>query len=537
MTKEELEFTVENGVLKGKKREPSTKNPHLGKIILENLKRKPDFVGQVSALTGEEYTFGQIREKTIRCALWLKKQGVSPGDIVVTCSDNNMDCALPMIASLCIGATFNGWDHKLDAKSLKYFDSLVKPKVIFVNESAAPVVSSELAKENPSLRVVVFGKVPGMLSFSEVILNQSVEEIRAFECSEVFNPAIVFLSSGTTGWPKAIELSHACLLGHLDTFLTFESYRDVLGTFSTLNWISGVLITLAALYSGCKRFVFPSFEEELSCKLLQDTKIKWVMIPTNTLTRLTKFKDFRKYDLSSLEVVSTGGSGMSSTVQKACRNLLPDCAVLQMYGMTEFGGVICAQKDNNTKLGSCGTVVSNVEIKIVDPETGKILGPNQKGEIHAKAYEIMMGYKGNPQATKEVIDSEGFLRTGDIGYYDENGEIFIIDRIKELIKYRGDHVSPAEIEAVLQSHPGVKEAAVVGVPVPGDDEHPLAFVTRVSDSKVTGKELIDLVADQLADVKRLRGGVRFLESMQYTSSGKIDRKKLKAMARDLASKA
>ncbi|XP_046467339.1 luciferin 4-monooxygenase-like [Neodiprion pinetum] len=151
---------------------------------------------------------------------------------------------------------------------------------------------------------------------------------------------------------------------------------------------------------------------------------------------------------------------------------------------------------------------------------------------------MMNCYYNDPDATAATIDEEGWMQSGDLGYYDEDGEIFVVDRLKELIKYRGYHIYPVEVESVLLSHPGVKEVAVVGLPHPVDDEHPIAFVVRTESSltgeEVTEQELIDLVATEMADSKRLRGGVKFLDNLPKTPSNNIRRGYVRDLARSMA---
>ncbi|KMQ86343.1 luciferin 4-monooxygenase [Lasius niger] len=208
---------------------------------------------------------------------------------------------------------------------------------------------------------------------------------------------------------------------------------------------------------------------------------------------------------------------------------------LPFLGMTELGGFGTLQNSNN-KNGSCGTVVQDVQIKIVDLENAKVLEPNHLGELWLKTATIMNGYYKNLEATKSTVDEQGWLHSGDIGYIDEDGELFVIDRIKDLIKYRGHQISPGEIEGVLLLHPAVLEVAVTAIPHATDDEHPIAFVTKTPGAEVTEQELIDLVANNMMDQYKLRAGVIFLNALPYTSSGKIAKRELKAMAKKLVMK-
>ncbi|KAL6434387.1 hypothetical protein ACFW04_006056 [Cataglyphis niger] len=362
--------------------------------------------------------------------------------------------------------------------------------------------------------------------------------------------------------PKGVEMSQYTLL-LISEIKNLDMTNAVSIWFSSLYWISGVMMNFKAIAQGAKVIIYPEFDEEMTCLLIEKYKVTLIFLSTSMISRFLRADCVKKYPLSSLKVIIFGGAGMKAKTQEDMRRILPHVHMLQGFGkclfnvikyykyqnikhrnyyekfyyiyigMTELGGIATLQLPNH-KNGSCGTVIQNVQIKIVDPENGKILGPNQSGEIWIKAATMMNGYHRNPEATKNTIDEEGWLHSGDIGYFDEDGELFIIDRIKELIKYRGYQISPGEIEDVLLSHPAVLEVAVVAVPHEIDDEHPIAYVTKRPDVKVTEQELIEFVANNMMDQYKLRAGVIFLDSFPYTGSGKIARKDLKAMAKKLA---
>jgi len=179
-------------------------------------------------------------------------------------------------------------------------------------------------------------------------------------------------------------------------------------------------------------------------------------------------------------------------------------------------------------LGSVGQLIPNMTAKIVDVETGKELGVGQQGEVWVKGPNIMKGYHNNPSATNATIDQDGYLHTGDIGYADTNENLFITDRLKELIKYKGFQVAPAELEALLLSHPEVNDVAVVGKPDAEAGELPTAFVVLKKDSKVTENEIIEWAEKKTSPYKKLRGGVVFVDVIPKSTSGKILRKEVKA---------
>ncbi|VAI56195.1 unnamed protein product [Triticum turgidum subsp. durum] len=202
------------------------------------------------------------------------------------------------------------------------------------------------------------------------------------------------------------------------------------------------------------------------------------------------------------------------------------------YGMTEAGPVLAmclafAKEPFKVKSGSCGTVVRNAALKIVDPDTGASLGRNQPGEICIRGEQIMKGYLNDPESTKNTIDKDGWLHTGDIGLVDDDDEIFIVDRLKEIIKYKGFQVAPAELEALLITHPEIKDAAVVSLKDDLAGEVPVAFVMRIEGSEITEDDIKKFVAKEVVFYKRIHK-VFFTDSIPKNPSGKILRKDLRA---------
>ena len=186
-----------------------------------------------------------------------------------------------------------------------------------------------------------------------------------------------------------------------------------------------------------------------------------------------------------------------------------------------------AKEPFEVKSGACGTVVRNAEMKIVDPETGLSLPPNQAGEICIRGAQIMKGYLNDEEATKRTVDKDGWLHTGDVGYIDDDDQVFIVDRFKELIKYKGFQVAPAELESMLIAHPDISDAAVIPMKDEVAGEVPVAFVVRSSGSKIVEDEIREYISKQVVFYKRL-AGVFFTDSIPKAPSGKILRKELRA---------
>ncbi|XP_011872345.1 PREDICTED: 4-coumarate--CoA ligase 1-like [Vollenhovia emeryi] len=534
MVADQKTFTVENGVYKGKETHTSNKYKSLGELMWISMKNHKDKIAHLDACTEERFTYAEFQDKVTRCALWLQKQGIKCGDVISVCTSNHPNSIVPCIAATYINAIFNPWNEGMDLPTALHVLQLTTPKAIFCSEKSVDVVLRALKEKNYSSTVVVFGKHADAVSFSDILKNCNDEEAANFRyvaLDDIKKTACIMHSSGTTGMPKGVELSNYTML-----LISEDNNLDMTNVptlwFSSLYWISGVMLNVKAITQGATVILYPDFDEETTCQLIEKFKVAVMFLSSSMINRFVRAGYVKKYSLPSLKVILGGGAIIKPKVQEDLKSALPHVQILQGYGMTELGGLVTLQLPSH-KNGSCGTVTKNVQIKIVDQESGKVLGPNQSGEIWVKSAIIMNGYYRNPEATKSTIDEEGWLHSGDIGYVDDDGELFIIDRIKELIKYRGYQISPGEIEGVLITHPAVMEAAVISIPHALDDEHPLAYITKKPGAKETEQELIDFVAKNMMDHHKLRAGVVFLETFPYTGSGKIARKDLKEMAKKL----
>ncbi|KAL6423477.1 hypothetical protein ACFW04_010216 [Cataglyphis niger] len=534
-TNDSRTFTVENNVYKGE--EISKYNyKSIGEIIWNKIKSYSNKIVHLDACTEQVVTYAELQDKIVRCALWLQKQGIKPNDVISVCTSNHLNSIVPCLAAIYINAIFNPWNENMDLKNTLHVIQLTTPKVIFCTEKSINVILRAIKESNSNYdpTIVIFcDRNFDVISFSDILNTYSDGEVATFqyiECNDMKKTMCILHSSGTTGPSKGVELSNYCLLNiSEDKNIDFTNAVSI--WFSSLYWITGIIMNLMAIAQGAKIIIYPEFDEEMLCLLIEKYKITTTFLSTSMMNRSLKAGYIKKFSLSSLKVITFSGAKINAKVQEEMRCILPHVEILQVFGMTELGGFGSMQCSNH-KNGSCGTVVQNVQMKIV--ENGKVLDPNQLGELWIKTPIMMNGYYKNLEATKNTVDEQGWLHSGDIGYFDEDGELFVIDRIKELIKYRGYQISPGEIESVLISHPGVFEVAVTAVPHATDDEHPIAYVIKTPGAEVTEQELIDMVANNMMDQFRLRAGVIFLNALPRTSSGKIARIELKAMAKKLA---
>jgi len=280
--------------------------------------------------------------------------------------------------------------------------------------------------------------------------------------------------------------------------------------------------------------VFKEFEVQTFLKAVETHKVKRLFVVPPLVIFLSKSEVVEDYNLSSIKEIISAAAPLKESTEREIKKRLNLKLIRQAYGLTEttFAVVYSDREEDKWKPGSSGKVTPYNKFAIRDLETGRFLGPNQSGEVCIKGEMVMKGYYNNPEATRMTFTEDGWFLTGDVGYYDEEFNFYITDRIKELIKFNGFQVPPAELEAVLLSHPEIQDSGVVGLPDERAGELPLAFVVKKQGSLLTEVDVQNFVRRKLSQQKWLRGGVIFVDEIPKTASGKILRRKLKILAQE-----
>lgn len=394
----------------------------------------------------------------------------------------------------------------------------------------------EYAWEN-EIKVICTDTAPkGCLHFSE--LTEADE--RDLPETEVKPDDVVALpySSGTTGLPKGVMLTHKGLVTSVAQQVDGENPHlyihgdDVVLCALPFFHIYSNSILLCGLRVGAQILIMQKFDINLFLELIQKYKVTIGPFVPPIVLAIAKSPVVDNYDLSSVRTVMSGAAPLGKELQDTVRAKFPNAKLGQGYGMTEAGSVLAmclafAKEPFEIKSGSCGTVVRNADMRIVDPDTGSSLPRNQPGEICIRGDQIMKGYLNDPEATERTIDKEGWLHTGDIGFIDDDDELFIVDRLKELIKYKGFQVAPAELEALLLTHPQISDAAVIPMKDEQAGEVPVAFVVKSNGCSLTEDEVKEFVSKQVIFYKRIKK-VFFVDAVPKSPSGKILRKNLRA---------
>lgn len=351
-------------------------------------------------------------------------------------------------------------------------------------------------------------------------------------------------SSGTTGNPKGVMLTHRNLVSNVAQIRPVQGMTADDRILAVLPFfhIYGMTVLLnAALHARARLVIMPSFDLAKFLGHIADQKCTFAFIAPPVAVALAKHPLVERYNLSSLVGIMSGAAPLDEDLAEAVTKRL-NCKLVQGYGMSELSPVSHVTPfDGGRELvgsvapkASCGWTVPNAVSKIVDPATGAEIRPpasglSETGELWFKGPNVMAGYLNNDTATAETIDADGFLHTGDLARVDSTGCVYIVDRLKELIKYKGYQVPPAELEAVLLTHPQIADAAVIGVvDTESGEEVPKAFVVTQADGDVTAEDVMAFVAEHVAPYKKVRQ-VAFIDAIPKSAAGKILRKDLRGV--------
>jgi acyl-CoA synthetase (AMP-forming)/AMP-acid ligase II len=344
--------------------------------------------------------------------------------------------------------------------------------------------------------------------------------------------AVLPYSSGTTGRAKGVILTHRNLVANLQQIAVLGDVGTESKILAVLPFfhIYGMTVMMnQGLHRRATVVTMPRFDLVEFLRIIAEYQVDRVYIAPPLAVALAKHPIVENYDLSCIDVIFSGAAPLDAELGHAMGKRL-GCTVLQGYGMTELSPVShCIPDDRpDVDLSSSGFALPNIICKLVDPDTGREVGPGERGELWVKGPNVMSGYLNNPEATALTLDDEGYLHTGDVAEVTSDGVFSIVDRVKELIKYKGYQVPPAELEALLLTHEKVADVAVIGVQDAEGEEVPKAFVVRQeAGADLTAEDVMTFVAERIAPHKKIRV-VEFIDQIPKSASGKILRKDLRA---------
>jgi acyl-CoA synthetase (AMP-forming)/AMP-acid ligase II len=490
---------------------------------------------------GKRWTYAQLNERVNQLANVLASMGVEKGDRVGILHVNCNQYLEAYFATTKLGSIFVPLNFRAKADELSYMISNAEAKVLFVGSRYLDVVDTMLPQLSTIRQCIsIDSRNEGKLYYEDLFREASSEELMTEIGDE--DVTILVYTAGTTGRPKGVPLRHnafvSYVLDNVEPASPDIEERNLLTV--PLYHVAGIQAMLAAIYGGRTLVMMRQFEVKEWLEMIQREKATRAMLVPTMLKRVIDDPDFNRYDLKSLKVVTYGAAPMPFEVISKAIRALPWVRFINAFGQTETASTITTlgpedhilegtEEERGKKLkrltSSIGRPLPDIEVKIVD-EDGKALGPLEVGEILARGSRIMSGYWRDEQKTKQVITSDGWLRTGDMGWMDEEGYIYLAGRGDDMIIRGGENISPEEVENVLHSHPKVEEAAVIGVSDPEWGQEPRAIVVLKEGETATAEEIMEYCRSRLSGFKRPRSVV-FLDSLPRNPMGKVLRKKLR----------
>ena len=524
-------FTVTDMIFRSPLPETEIPDAALSDYVFADAEQHAGKAALIDGVSGRALTYGELLEAVRRAATGLARRGFKKGDVLAILSPNLSEYVVAFHAVALLGGvvtpinplyTVEEIGKQLADARARYLVTI--PQLLARAREAASVSSVE--------ELFVFGEAEGATPFA-ALLEGDTDELPAVDINAREDLVVLPYSSGTTGVCKGVMLTHRNLVANLAQIkASGHDWRDdTLVCVLPLFHIYGLVVVCNyGLRCGSTIVTLPRFDFAQLLRVMQDYRVTLAHLVPPVILSLAKQPAVEDYDLSSLRMIFSGAAPLGAELTRECATRL-SCDIVQGYGMTETSPVTHISTPDRSKHGSVGLCVPSMECKIVSVETGEELGVGAEGEICVRGPQVMKGYLNRPEATAQTIDPEGWLHTGDIGYADAEGYFYVVDRAKELIKYKGFQVAPAELEAQLLTHPSVADAAVIPSPDEEAGEVPKAFVVLKDGAGLSAEELIRFVAGRVAPHKKIRR-VEFVEQIPKSPSGKILRRLLVARERE-----
>ncbi|TSD48659.1 4-coumarate--CoA ligase family protein [Rhodococcus sp. KBS0724] len=491
----------------------------------------------VEGSSGAVTTYASLIAQINGVAGALAARGLAVGDVVALHSPNVPAFGSVFHGILRAGGVATTINALYTAEDIA--KQLTDSKATFLFTVSPLLPQAKVAADQvgiPAENVFVLDGAEGHLSLRDLLGEGAQAPDVSFDPATQL--AVLPYSSGTTGRPKGVMLTHRNLVANVCQIMPrmgIGADDKILAVLPFFHIYGMTVLLNAALYARASLITMPKFDLVEFLRIVAEQKSTYIFVAPPVAVALAKHPLVDQYDLSSVHTIFSGAAPLDAALGKAVAERL-NCRVRQGYGMSEMSPVSHAipfDRDD-IALDSCGPTIANMECKLVDPGTGEevaypAVGSGEvsaPGELWCKGPNIMAGYLGNEQATKDTLDADGYLRTGDIATVDAEGVVTIVDRLKELIKYKGYQVPPAELEALLLTHPQIADAAVIGVLDDEGEEVPKAFVVLQDGATLSEADVIAFVAERVSPHKKVRK-VAFISTVPKSAAGKILRKDLR----------
>lgn len=488
--------------------------------VFSGLENRLNDVVITDGLDGRTFTAGAFMDQVKRLAGGLLARGFTTGKTVALMAPNSPEYCVIFHAVAWAGGTITTLNPTYTSSEVAHQLSDSGAELLIT----IPAFLETARKGAGDLELCVIGAAEGVASLDDYFGAPLEAQVPVDLAT---HSVVLPYSSGTTGLPKGVRLSHRNVVMNINQSAAGADFQagETAAAFLPFFHIYGMVLMMN-MHLGCggAMVTMPRFDLELFLRICQDHKSRRMWVVPPVALALAKHPMVDQFDLSSVDQIFSGAAPMGAELSDAVAKRL-NCAVLQGFGMTELSPVSHVTPLSAPKSGASGLAVPNTLCRIVDPETGEDLEAGHEGELWIKGPQVMIGYLNNDKATTEAMTSDGWLKTGDVSVIDDEGYMFIVDRLKELIKYKGFQVAPAELEATLVGHAGVQDAAVIGKPDEEAGELPVAFIIK-ADPALTEADIKAHIAETLSHYKQLHE-VFFVDEIPKSPSGKILRRFLR----------
>jgi len=492
--------------------------------------RSNEFSGKNAIVYPTRLAYGDFWRLVDNLASSLLNGGVDKGDRVCLLERSSPEFQIAFNAVVQTGAILVPLNPMSKEMEIEFVVNDTSAETIILRDEFYPRVK-KILMNTPSLKkIIVIGKeIPEALSF-ETMVQRRQTEVSPVEIHPEEDLCVIPYTSGTTGLPKGAMLTHYNLVCNtLQSVAAFQLLdNEVALNVTPFYHIFGLTVgMLTSLSIGATQVILEKFHRKDFCELISRYRATYAFLVPPMFIALVSYSDLRNYNLSSLRFAANGAAPISPEVARKFQDLT-GVTVYHQWGLTEASPVVAANPWHKIKIESQGIPLSDTEHKVIDPDTCRELPKGETGELIIKGPQVMKGYWNRPEDTEKafiIMDGQRWLRTGDIARIDDEEYEYLVDRLKETIKYKGFSVSPNEIERLLFTHPSVADCAVVGKPDPYAGEVPKAFIVARSGTRVSPEDLIEFVKTKLAEYKWIRE-VEFVSEIPRTASGKILRKAL-----------
>ncbi|XP_062142772.1 uncharacterized protein LOC133850651 [Drosophila sulfurigaster albostrigata] len=504
----------------------------VGQVIFHEMQRHPKLVAQISDTENTVLTREELLLNSMRVASYLRNLDLEQSDIVGIIARNTTHIFAVAYGCLFNGMAFHSLNIIYEQETIGKLYDITKPKIIFCDGDEYEKVKE--ATKHLNVKIVTMRKhKDGSIRIDDVLATPLDPFFQPASLEQGVNQTLAILcSSGTTGTPKAVTVPNANVVKNILPFMTIS---DVLYVHSTLDWMTGLFAAITSGVRSCLRIISDEpFNPSDILRLIKKYKVTFLVQVPPHMAQMINSPEFDNNYLSSLKFYFYGGTGCSLEVQERIRRCLPpNCVFAFGYAFTE----LCAGGTGNfhfdQKTGSVGRLLDGFKMKILN-EQNEPLGPHEVGEICLYTGRFWAGYYGNPEETRKLRDRNLWYHTGDLGYVDDDGFLFIVDRKKDMLKYNAIMYYPHEIEKVISQMPEVSEVCVFGKPNTLYGDEAAAAIVRKTGVQLDPQDVINFVAKHLQPKHmQLNGGVFIIDSLKYTSNGKTDRRATKAFCLEI----